>query len=82
MNLLKDVVAELIGMFVGDARLSAAVLAVVAVAAVVRFAGTDPLPGGVVLLGGCLMVVVEGVRRSARRLAAPVEPPADGSGAA
>jgi hypothetical protein len=83
MNLLRDVIAELVGMFVGDARLSAAVLFVVAVAAVViRLAGVAPLAGGVVLLAGCLLVVVEGVRRGARRLAAPAEPPTDGSGAA
>lgn len=75
MNLLKDISAELIGMFVGDVRLSAAVLAVVAVAAaVIHLAHTDPLSGGAVLLGGCLLVVVEGVRRSALRLTAPIEP--------
>lgn len=83
MNLLKDVLGELIGMFVGDARLSVAVLAVVAVSAVVvRVAGMDPLVGGAVLLAGCLLVVVEGVRRNAQRLAAPAEPPAGGSGVA
>lgn len=81
MNLLKDVIAELIGMFVGDARLSAAVLVVVALAAaIVRFAGVDPLYGGGVLLAGCLLVVVEGVRRGARRLTPASEPRDDGSG--
>lgn len=70
MNLLKDVVVELVGMFVGDARLSGAVLVVVAVAALlIRLTDIDPLLGGAVLLGGCLLVVVEGVRRGSRRLA-------------
>jgi len=35
---------------------------------------------GGVLLAGCLLVVIEGVRRGARRLAAAPEAPDDGSG--
>lgn len=68
MTLLKDVLGELIGMFVGDARLSAAVLIVVALsAALIDLAGVEPLLGGGLLLAGCLLLVVESVRRSARR---------------
>ena len=68
MTMLKDVLAELIGMFLGDARLTAAILVVVALsAALIDIAGLEPLIGGGVLLVGCLMVVVESVRRSGRR---------------
>lgn len=55
MTILKDVFAELFGMFVGDARLSAAILVVVALAAgLIHLAGASPLIGGGVLLAGCL----------------------------
>jgi hypothetical protein len=68
MSILKDVLAELIGMFVGDARLSGAVLIVVVVSAsLIDLAGFDPLIGGTALLAGCLVVVVASVRRGARR---------------
>jgi hypothetical protein len=80
MTILKDVVAELVGMFVGDARLSAAILAIVALTAMlIEFAPVDPLIGGGALLLGCLAVVVEAVRRAALRAAAaaPPEPPVD-----
>lgn len=73
MTMLKDVLAELFGMFVGDAWLSAAILAVVAVAAgLVDFAHVRPLVGGGVLLLGCLAVVIGTVRRASRRHAAAV----------
>jgi hypothetical protein len=71
MTILREVLAELIGMFVGDARLSAAILAVVVLAALLIEVGhVLPLIGGVVLLAGCLAVVVTSVRRGARRAAA------------
>jgi Flp pilus assembly protein TadB len=55
-------------MFVGDAWLTAAILATVLVAAALNF-GTSlpPLVGGVALLLGCLSVLVISVRREARR---------------
>lgn len=80
MNLLRDVIAELVGMFVGDARLSAAVLAVVAASAAARVIGADLLVVGGILLGGSLLVMVEGVRRSARRVPVEAEPTAEPSG--
>lgn len=68
MTILKDVLAELIGMFAADARLSAAVLVVVALsAALIDLAGVEPLLGGGLLLAGCLLLVVGSVRRAARR---------------
>ena len=67
MTMLKEVIAELIGMFMGDARLTLAVLALVAgVAALIKLAGVDPLGAGGFLLIGCLGLLIENVHRSAR----------------
>jgi hypothetical protein len=68
MTILKEVLAELFGMFVGDARLTVAILAVVALAAALIYLfGIDPLFGGCVLLFGCLAVVIGAVVWAARR---------------
>lgn len=68
MTILKDVFAELFGMFVGDARLTAAILLVVAAAAVaIDVLGAAPLIGGAILLVGCLGVMILAVIRTARR---------------
>jgi len=70
--MLKEIIAELIGMFMGDARLTLAVLALVAsAAALIEFAGIDPLGAGGVLLVGCLGLLIENVHRSARPGAKP-----------
>jgi hypothetical protein len=67
MTVLKEVVAELIGMFVGEKRLTIAALTVVTIAGcLVDFTGLDPLVGGTVLLFGCLILLIESVCRSAR----------------
>jgi hypothetical protein len=67
MTVLKEVVAELIGMFVGEKRLTIAVLTVVTVAGcLVEFTRLDPLVGGTVVLFGCLILLIESVCRSAR----------------
>jgi hypothetical protein len=67
MTMLKELAAELIGMFVGETRLTISVLAIVAaVGSLVDFIGLDPLLGGAVLLFGCLILLVESVCRSAR----------------
>lgn len=67
MTILKDVIAELFGMFVGDARLTAAVLIVVlATAALIDIGDLSPLIGGGVLLIGCLVVLMGAVLRAAR----------------
>jgi hypothetical protein len=72
MTMLKEIIAELIGMFIGDARLTLAVLALVAsVAALIKLADVDPLAAGVVLLVGCLGLLIENVHRSARPGAKP-----------
>lgn len=68
MTILRDVLAELFGMFVGDARLTAAVIVVVGVvAAMIDLGDVPPLIGGCVLLVGCLVVLIGAVVRAARR---------------
>jgi hypothetical protein len=68
MNLIADVARELLGMFLADARLTLATLALVAlVAALVVALGAAPLLGGGVLLLGCLAILVEAAVREARR---------------
>jgi hypothetical protein len=68
MSLLKDVAAELLGMFLADARLSGAVLMLVLViAALVLSAALQPLLGGAALLIGCLGILVEASVRETRR---------------
>jgi len=67
MTVLREVLRELLSMFAADARLSAAVLAVVAMAALLlRVLPGQPLLAGAALLGGCLLVVVAGVLKAAR----------------
>ncbi len=76
MTLLKEIVAELIGMFVAEKRLTVALLVVVAMAGwLVDFTRLDPLIGGIVLLFGSLILLIESVIRSTKaagaRAAAP-----------
>jgi hypothetical protein len=67
MTMLKELAGELIGMFVGEKRLTISVLAVVAaVGSLVDFIDLDPLLGGAALLFGCLVLLIESVCRSAR----------------
>jgi hypothetical protein len=67
MAMLKELTAELIGMFIAEKRLTIAVLVIVALAgSLVDFAGLNPLVGGAVLLFGCLILLIESVCRAAR----------------
>ena len=67
MTVLKEVVAELISMFVGERRLTIAVLAVVTMAGcLANFTDLDPLVGGTMMLLGCLILLIESVWRSAK----------------
>lgn len=67
MSLLKDIAAELAGMFLADGRFAAAILIVVGLAAaLIRTLGDVPLFGGGVLVAGCLLLVVENVWRAGR----------------
>jgi uncharacterized protein YjiS (DUF1127 family) len=66
MTLLKDVLAELVGMFIGDALLSSAIIAVVAFSAgCIKLIGIEPLIAGGVLLVGCLAIILIAVRHAA-----------------
>lgn len=67
MTLVRDIASELLGMFLADARLSHAIVALVLlVAGLVRFAGVEPLIGGALLLAGSLLILVEAAAREAR----------------
>ena len=79
MNILKDVLSELFSMFVSDARLTAAILAMVAIAAaLIDGTALPPLAGGLALLAGCIAVLVISIRREARRRGAAIaRPPED-----
>ena len=67
MTMLKELAAELIGMFVGETQLTISILAIVAaVGSLVAFIDLDPLLGGAALLFGCLALLIESVCRSAR----------------
>ena len=73
MNILKDVLSELFSMFVADARLTAAILATVALAAVLIDATSlPPVAGGLLLLLGCIAVLFLSVRREAKSRAAAI----------
>jgi hypothetical protein len=66
MTLLKEIGTELVAMFVGDARLAACVLALIAgVGLLVHVAGIGPLAAGSVLVLGCLAILFESVHRGA-----------------
>ena len=70
MSLLKEVGAELIGMFFGDARLTTALLLLIAVAgALIELTGIDPLVGGIVLILGCPALLIANLRRERRAIA-------------
>lgn len=68
MSLLREIAAELLKMFLADARLTGAVLLLVgAVALLVDFGGRDPLLGGAGLLAGCLLILAATTAAAARR---------------
>ncbi len=68
MTLLRDIASELFGMFLADARLSAAIaVLVLIVAGLTRSLAVEPLIAGGVLLVGCLAILVEAAFREARR---------------
>lgn len=69
MSILKDVLTELFSMFVTDARLTAAILALVAVTALMIIGmNLNSLYGGLFLLFGSIAVLFLSVRREAARL--------------
>jgi hypothetical protein len=67
MTLLREIVGELVGMFVADARLTGAILALVSiVAGLILWVDMRPLIGGAGLLAGSLLILVEAACREAR----------------
>ena len=66
MRILKDVLTELFSMFVSDARMTAAILAVVLIAAaLIGATGLPHIAGGIFLLLGCIAVLFLSVHREA-----------------
>ena len=67
MTMLKELAAELVGMFAGEKRLTLAVLALVAAAGcLLDFTTLNELIAGAVLPFGCVLLLIENVCRSAR----------------
>lgn len=67
MTALRRAIAELMALFIDDARLAMFEVALIAVVApAVKFAIIPPLWGGGLLLLGCLTILAESVLRAAR----------------
>ena len=67
MAILKELGAELIGMFFAEKRLTLEVLALVAATGwLIDFVGLDTLVGGAILLFGSLCLLVASVCQAAR----------------
>jgi hypothetical protein len=68
MRFLSLIAKEAVGMFVDDGALALlAVLLIAAVTAAVKLAALPPLAGGVALLVGCLVILLQSVRRARRQ---------------
>lgn len=68
MSLLREVLSDLRGMFLADARLSAALVGIVGLAALLIHAtALPPVAGGIALLCGAVAALILGVRSEARR---------------
>ncbi len=67
MNVIGDVAKELLGMFLGDARLTIGVVVMVSlVDGLLVFLHIAPIIGGALLLIGSLLIVIEAAVRQAR----------------
>lgn len=72
MNIITDVARELIGMFLGDWKLSTAVLILVGiVAGLVLELHAAPLLAGAILLVGCLAILAGAVILETRNRSVP-----------
>ncbi len=75
MTLLRDILKELVGMFLADAWLAGGILALVAiVATLIRSQTVEPLVGGGALLVGCLAILLAATRHEAHRRRRPQDP--------
>ena len=71
MKLIRATLAELIGMFIDDGQLALTLVAlIVVVTLLVKAMGIGPLAGGLLLLAGCILLLLESVYRDARRKSA------------
>jgi hypothetical protein len=67
MTVVRLVVRELVGMFIDDGNLALLALILIATVTVaVKLLALPPLLGGAVLLVGCLVILMQSVRRAAR----------------
>lgn len=72
MTLLREIAKELFGMFLADARLTGAILVLVAIVATLTEShAVAPLVGGGTLLIGCLAILVTAAWRETRRRTQP-----------
>jgi hypothetical protein len=73
MSVIGDVLKELFSMFVGDARLTLAVLILVAVVALSLHAlpSANPTLSGFALLGGCITIIITITTMHANRVKKP-----------
>lgn len=68
MTMLIEVLQELAGMFIADARLALSILALILLIAVLTFGvGLAPLVCGGLLVLGCILILIEAVFREARQ---------------
>jgi hypothetical protein len=68
MKGIRAVLSGLIGLFIDDGSLALAILGLIVVVTVAVKAGwLTPLAGGLLLLAGCIVVILESVYRAARR---------------
>jgi hypothetical protein len=69
MTLLKEFIAEFVGMFVGNVPLTLALLGLVAIsAALIHLVGVEPVIAGAVLVVGCLVLLITSVQRGSRNI--------------
>ncbi len=68
MNLVRAIVAEVLGLFIDDGSLALLSLALVAaVTGLIKLVGIPPIWGGILLLLGCLAILAESALRAIRR---------------
>jgi hypothetical protein len=66
--MIRAALAAIAGLFVDDGSLALAIVILIAVLAVaVKSGSLTPLAGGIALLAGCVVLLVESVFRAARR---------------
>ncbi|WP_205926143.1 hypothetical protein [Rhizobium sp. P38BS-XIX] len=67
MNLLKSIIAELLGMFIDDGALALLSLALIIVIAIAVYAGLfSGFIAALILLMGCILILAESLTRAAR----------------